>query len=161
MRFAIVVGSIFAVAASSTVAVPFYGTQARGYDTNPILARDYDLVLRDVLQAVHARELAHLEARTREVTAVWRRRERPTANVAPAEPAEPARIPLVAPRPPPRERLPALTDQERARDAQHTNDVVEGRTANPGGVQNTQVTPTTHISGQGPRRAPYNPFTSR
>ncbi|TCD67084.1 hypothetical protein EIP91_000597, partial [Steccherinum ochraceum] len=64
MRFAAVLTAIFTVAVSSVLAVPFRSYEARGYDDNAILARDHHLVVRDVLQAIHARELAALDARS-------------------------------------------------------------------------------------------------
>ncbi|TCD70721.1 hypothetical protein EIP91_002097 [Steccherinum ochraceum] len=64
MRFAAILGGLLAVAASSTFAVPLHDTQAPGdAEIATVMARDHHLIARDVLQAIHARELAVLDAR--------------------------------------------------------------------------------------------------
>ncbi|TCD61606.1 hypothetical protein EIP91_008171 [Steccherinum ochraceum] len=62
MRFAtIVAGGVFTIAASSAMGIPLRVHEARRYDET--LGHDHNLVVRDVLQAIYARELAHLDAR--------------------------------------------------------------------------------------------------
>ncbi|TCD70727.1 hypothetical protein EIP91_002103 [Steccherinum ochraceum] len=61
MRFTAVITGLLVVAVSSASAGPLHRFQAR--DETALKARDLDLVVRDVLQAIHARELADLEAR--------------------------------------------------------------------------------------------------
>ncbi|TCD65310.1 hypothetical protein EIP91_002796 [Steccherinum ochraceum] len=80
MHFAVVLaGLLAAAAASSVVAAPLRTYEARGYDENAIAARaDHHLIVRDVLQALYAREIAALN--TRESTFAIKR-----ANTPPPE----------------------------------------------------------------------------
>ncbi|TCD60977.1 hypothetical protein EIP91_009242 [Steccherinum ochraceum] len=66
MRVASVLAGLLVVATSSAIAraVPLYPSEARGYDDRAMVARDHQLAARDILQAIHARELAALDART-------------------------------------------------------------------------------------------------
>lgn len=64
MLFATIFGSFLVVTSSSAVAIPFPSIHVPGQDANAIVARDPSLVVRDVVQAVHNRELAELDART-------------------------------------------------------------------------------------------------
>ncbi|TCD61271.1 hypothetical protein EIP91_008687 [Steccherinum ochraceum] len=81
MRLATVLGCLFALAASSATAVPLHSSYARGYDENTVAARDLNLVVRDVLQAIHARELADSDVHTPGSSAVLSnvRRDRPAS----------------------------------------------------------------------------------
>ncbi|TCD59983.1 hypothetical protein EIP91_010939 [Steccherinum ochraceum] len=61
MRFATSLGGLIVVAVSFVAAVPLHNAQARrGYDDTAAtqMARNYNLVARDVIQAIYARELA-------------------------------------------------------------------------------------------------------
>ena len=57
MRFATVLASILAIAASSALAAPIHDSHTRGYEGNAVVARDLTFVARDVVHAVHPREL--------------------------------------------------------------------------------------------------------
>ncbi|TCD60954.1 hypothetical protein EIP91_009269 [Steccherinum ochraceum] len=63
MRFSTVFTALIAVTVSSTAAIPLRSYQARDYNENALVARGDYLALRDVLQTIHARELAALDAR--------------------------------------------------------------------------------------------------
>ncbi|TCD66669.1 hypothetical protein EIP91_001087 [Steccherinum ochraceum] len=60
MRFTTVLAGVIAVVACSVSAAPLF-SDASAHDENTLSARDYNLVVRDVLQAIHARELADLD----------------------------------------------------------------------------------------------------
>ncbi|TCD66306.1 hypothetical protein EIP91_001552 [Steccherinum ochraceum] len=60
MRYAIILACALAVATSSGMAVPLHEFQAREVDQDALVARD-------ILQAIHARELNTLDARTDEL----------------------------------------------------------------------------------------------
>ncbi|TCD66721.1 hypothetical protein EIP91_001014 [Steccherinum ochraceum] len=77
MRLTIILGGLLTIAASSAAAVPLHHYHARGYDENALTARHYNLVVRDVLRAIHARELAELDARTVEFSSDLTKREPP------------------------------------------------------------------------------------
>ncbi|TCD70722.1 hypothetical protein EIP91_002098 [Steccherinum ochraceum] len=64
MRFATILGALLAVSASSSLAVPLH---APG-DIEAATMKARALIARDVLQAIHARELAALDARSQATT---------------------------------------------------------------------------------------------
>ncbi|TCD66276.1 hypothetical protein EIP91_001567 [Steccherinum ochraceum] len=70
---------MLAAATSSAIAVPLHDAQVGGYEGNAVVARDLNLVVRDVLQAVYARELADADVHTPGSAAVQSifRRNRP------------------------------------------------------------------------------------
>ncbi|TCD67263.1 hypothetical protein EIP91_000340 [Steccherinum ochraceum] len=71
MHLAAIFTCALAVAASSAVAVPLHGSQMRGDQKSVVVARR--VVARDILQAIHARELAALDARTIDSTFLVKR----------------------------------------------------------------------------------------
>ncbi|TCD63654.1 hypothetical protein EIP91_005134 [Steccherinum ochraceum] len=173
MRFAIIVSAILAAAASSVVAVPFHA-QPREYDANAMVARNYNLVLRDVLQAIHTRELAHMDARVlSERTLDLAKRDPPPvpdedrlstkADVTPEAVAARASDPRGQAQARAAER--AMDEQD---NAEHTANVVAGRTAaNPNvGVNIIRIggtrTPSQNTNGRrGGPRVTYSPFAQR
>ncbi|TCD66307.1 hypothetical protein EIP91_001553 [Steccherinum ochraceum] len=64
MRCATLFACAFTLAISSAIAVPLHSSQARRDHEDALVGRDFDLIARDILQAIHARELAALDART-------------------------------------------------------------------------------------------------
>ncbi|TCD61115.1 hypothetical protein EIP91_009011 [Steccherinum ochraceum] len=62
MRFSVIVLGVLTIATSSAMSIPLRIHEARGYDE--VLRRDHNLVVRDVVQAIYARQLAHLDARS-------------------------------------------------------------------------------------------------
>ncbi|TCD69259.1 hypothetical protein EIP91_008194 [Steccherinum ochraceum] len=62
MRFVTVLAGLVVMAASSVLSAPPRTNEARGYDENNLLARDYTPVARDVIQAIYARGLADASA---------------------------------------------------------------------------------------------------
>ncbi|TCD67961.1 hypothetical protein EIP91_011762 [Steccherinum ochraceum] len=111
MRFSTVLATVLAVAVSSAAAAPFSTHQARGYSGNTLVTRDDYLVLRDILQAVHARELSALDARAFGASSdfVKRKQEPPPPREPTPPPPSPPREPTP---PPPREPTPPPPEPE-------------------------------------------------
>ncbi|TCD70729.1 hypothetical protein EIP91_002105 [Steccherinum ochraceum] len=86
MRLAAVFIGLLAVAVSSAQAGPLQRVQAR--DEAVMNARDLNLVVRDVLRAVHARELADLDARAIGISTSLLKRapKEPVSEPPPQEP---------------------------------------------------------------------------
>lgn len=64
MRYTTILTCALAVATSSAMAVPLHDAQAREAHEDALVARDI-IIARDILQAIHARELDSLDARTK------------------------------------------------------------------------------------------------
>ncbi|TCD71024.1 hypothetical protein EIP91_000523 [Steccherinum ochraceum] len=62
MRFTAVLAGLLAVTASSAMAAPHRRLEARVYDESAIMARDRELAVRDVMQAIHTREFGRRDA---------------------------------------------------------------------------------------------------
>ncbi|TCD66441.1 hypothetical protein EIP91_001378 [Steccherinum ochraceum] len=105
MRFATV--SIVIVATGSAMAAPLRIHEARGYaEGAAVLARNRNIIVRDVLQAIYGHEFVCFDPRQNEVSALLMRR---------ADPEEPAAHPVAPPAPhnpdspPPKYNRPART----------------------------------------------------
>ncbi|TCD62372.1 hypothetical protein EIP91_006954 [Steccherinum ochraceum] len=86
MHFATILAGILTVTISSAAAVPWNTLNTRGHDENTMMARDHMLVVRDVLNALYARELADSNTRTiRRAASLFERAEETVPNTgAPA-----------------------------------------------------------------------------
>ncbi|TCD60973.1 hypothetical protein EIP91_009238 [Steccherinum ochraceum] len=88
MRFTAVLAGFFVVVASSAIAVPVHSSEARGLDEHAVVARYYDLVARDILQAIHARELA-MNTRSETRAVLLRRGNKPSSGSKKSYPVAP------------------------------------------------------------------------